>query len=205
MSSVEICNLCYLGDYQKVSLKIIEDKSLLTATDDSGRQPLHWACVGGCIDVFNYLVQKGASIECRDEMKWTPLMIATAAGRLDITKALIARGANVNVVNCNGQSSLHYAASKNRLEIAKILLESNADPNIPDKLGELPLHRAASIGSIMLTQVLMEYSNKINLNHANSTGNTPLHLACAEDHVEIAKILIAKGADTTIINKVCYS
>ena len=32
-------------------------------------------------------------------------------------------------------------------------------------------------------------------------GNTPLHLACEEDRQEVAKLLVANGADITLTNK----
>ena len=41
----------------------------------------------------------------------------------------------------------------------------------------------------------------MDLNVQDSYGNTPLHLACEDGDVEVAKVLIAAGANQYIQNK----
>ena len=41
----------------------------------------------------------------------------------------------------------------------------------------------------------------MDLNPQDSFGNTPLHLACEDGEVEVAKILISAGANQYIQNK----
>jgi len=48
---------------------------------------------------------------------------------------------------------------------------------------------------------LLEYSNQLEINPRDDVGNTPLHLACEDQHVEVAKLLVEAGGDCGAQNK----
>lgn len=167
------------------------------------RTPLHRAASNGQILLVRKLLKDGganAEVDCKDEMNWTPLIIACSAGHRDIVELLLGAGASVDSRTTNNQTALHYAASKNHLDICKLLIEARAELNARDKLRQTPLHRAVLRAGEKLVEYLLALPN-IQLNAQDSVGNTPLHLACEEEREAIIKLLIDKGADTTIVNQ----
>src|SRR5271170_1825649 len=75
-----------------------------------------------------------------------------------------------------------------------------------DTQGSLPIHRAASIGATSLINLYMHpdpssKSPASPINAADKFGQTPLHHACAEGHIETAMLLIQLGADPDRLDK----
>lgn len=61
------------------------------------------------------------------------------------------------------------------MQVARLLLEQHADINARDHLGSTPLHRAASLGNDLIVRLFLEeYSNQLDLDPKDSSGNTPL-------------------------------
>ncbi|XP_054156102.1 26S proteasome non-ATPase regulatory subunit 10-like [Oppia nitens] len=170
------------------------------AGNSTDRSPIHWAASDGNKELVRKLIADGADIDATDEMGWTPLMIACSAGHYDIVQTLVEHKADINAVNSTGQSALHYAASKDRLDIAKYLIDSGCHINLRDKLNQTPLHRSASRGFHKIVDLLLGHRD-IQLNPQDVVGNTPLHLSCEEERIEVAKTLIKIGALTDIQNK----
>jgi 26S proteasome non-ATPase regulatory subunit 10 len=118
----------------------------ITATDESGRTVLHWACSGGRAEIVRWLLERGSNPNIPDDSRWTPLIIACSAGHEPCVQLLIGAGAQIDSCTDQGRSSLLYSCSKNHQSIAKKLLNEGADVNLQDKLGATPLHRAAGCG-----------------------------------------------------------
>ncbi|MEQ2204215.1 26S proteasome non-ATPase regulatory subunit 10, partial [Xenoophorus captivus] len=116
VSNVEVCNLAFSGQFDKLRQSILSDKSLACRTDQDGRTCLHWACSAGHTNIVEFLLSLGVEVNVQDDASWTPLHIAASAGREDIVRSLIGKGAQLNSVNQNGCTPLHYAASKDRYE-----------------------------------------------------------------------------------------
>ncbi|XP_065306721.1 26S proteasome non-ATPase regulatory subunit 10-like isoform X2 [Dermacentor albipictus] len=187
MSDSWICNLAYDGKFEALKQQLCADRTILTKKDLAGRIPLHWAVSGKHNDIVNFLLQQGSPVDCVDEANWTPLMIASSVGHVEIVSALLNRNAKVGIANQMGQTSLHYAASKDHLE---------------DSYGSTPLHRAASLGRSAIVRLFLDgYRNQLDINCTDEAGNTPLHLACEEERVDVAKMLIQAGCRTDIMNK----
>ncbi|KAL9106690.1 MAG: hypothetical protein Q9227_008342 [Pyrenula ochraceoflavens] len=70
-------------------------------------------------------------------------------------------------------SLLHYPSANGNTHVLKFLLESLAGP---------------------------QSNNHSLVNHQNASGNTPLHWAAINGHLECVKLLIAAGADPSITN-----
>ncbi len=106
------------------------------------------------------------------------------------------------------------------------MLEFGAEINALDRYGSSALHRAASKGNMKILDLLLN-TKGINVNIADSEGNTPLyslrfllhfdrflckikfqinkrHLACEEQRIEAAKQLLKHGANPHIKNKVRF-
>jgi len=123
-------------------------------------------------------------------------------------------GINANT-RVNNQNLLHFAASK---EVAELLIAKGADVKANDAFGFTPLHFAAEFDRIEVAQTLIGKGADINAQSkyhfdtwtpiwnyrllrslpGNSRGTTPLFFARSP---EMAKLLIAKGADVNAKNK----
>jgi hypothetical protein len=65
------------GDLNKVRALIEADPTLLESKDDNGNTPLHIACVTRQITVANFLIDKGANVNARNNYEFTPLQLAS--------------------------------------------------------------------------------------------------------------------------------
>ncbi len=128
------------------------------------------------------------------------LNFAIRGGNFKITEFLIKNYEfDVNFKdNSNNENTLLLACKKGYIEIVKLLLGHNYNINI-DKL----LHKASQEGNIKLIKLLLSKGADINSkvkrtgfgNFENEYEGTPLMEAIINRHVEVAKLLIEKGAN----------
>jgi ankyrin repeat protein len=114
---------------------------------------------------------------------------------------LLDNGINPNQLAKGGLAPLHVAARMGNMEAAIKLLEHGAYPNIQQKnYGEAtPLHLLCTMRpKPKFIEVLLTAG--ADPNKQNVTGDTPLHITCAERYPKLCKILLMAGADETIKN-----
>jgi cytohesin len=138
-------------------------------------------------------LERGISVEVRDEDGNTPLHVAASRGHLHIAKLLVESGADVNARNSEGMTPLHLAALHGHAEVAGLLIESGADVNAKDEHGKTPLHLAAS--HVDVARILVERGAEVNA--GDESGYTPLHAAAASGSAEVARLLLERGADVS--------
>ena len=137
---------------------------------------------------------------------------------MEITQYLLEHGAQVNAQNESGQTAIHYACSKNHGDVVRLLLKHGAHVTIVNAQRQTALHRASAAGHLGVVQQLLSLrrndttittttattttsSEKPRVNAQDSCGNTALHLACEENHGEVAKCLLELGeADVSVVN-----
>ena len=76
-----------------------------------------------------------------------------------------------------GNTVKHFCISKSESIMAGINASS-------------PLHLAAESGDVNKVRKLLQ-SGEYNVNRTDSNGKTPLHYACAKDHLDMVKVLIS--------------
>ena len=119
----------------------------------------------------------------------------------------IPRGA----VGGNGRTCLHTAAYCTNPAVAQYLLGIEADPTVQDERGRTPLHLAAAYGSLQVAKTIAE---KVTCNVGARDGleRTPLHRCLAYgdwkrnvnragENMEIARLLLSKGASAAVVDK----
>ena len=120
-------------------------------------------------------LDKGGNVNLQDEPGMTPLHHAVNGNwngaNFDTIKLLIDRGANVNAIDDAHHTPLHLCNNK---EIAELLIDNGANVNAKTKrTGETPLFSAT---------------------HGAAQGATKSY----QKYLDLAKMLIAKGADVNV-------
>lgn len=86
-----------------------------------GWTPLHYACAKGQLEVSNYLIAKGATIDSRSQSNTTPLMMAVIAGNEALIKVLLDKGADLQLRNDQGLTAIDIAYIYEKPWIAEAL------------------------------------------------------------------------------------
>lgn len=74
-----------------------------------------------------------------------------------------------------------------------IITDCQANVNNIDSNGWSALHHAASIGDLQSASMLIEQNAKVNA--FSNQNRTPLHLAAANNHVELIELLLMNNAE----------
>ena len=169
---------------------------LLAATGCSGKHVsflngresrLFRAASDGDLKSVSSLLADGANVNAREVEGETPLMYAAANGRTKMVLFLLEKGADINAVSDNGETALVRA--RGYTETVRALLEKGVDV----ELGA-PLISASYSGQLDTVKVLLEKG--ANPNAELLYGDTALTaVAIQSASVEVAKVLIAAGAD----------
>src|SRR6185503_3742723 len=142
-------------------------------------------------------------------------MLATKMGEMPIVEMLVKSGADVNVVEkFHHQTPLMYAAAagKNAGAMVKLLLSKDANPKVralysdwPSQITSEPraqyrpaggltaLLYAARHGCYDCVEALIAAGTDVNV--PTPEGVTPLMMALDNDHTDVAKLLLDRGAN----------
>ena len=130
-----------------------------------------------------------------------------AAARRDVGElaALSRNGASQRFVDASsGWSALHAAATRGDVDVARFLLEHRDDGprdrslvDGPDVGACTPLHQAAHNGHAAIVDLLLDAGAAVDAGGSNPTW-TPLLAALRFGRLDVAKLLLASGADATV-------
>ena len=76
-----------------------------------------------------YVIEKGANIEAKENNGWTPLHIACYQGHLPIVQYLIEKGANIEGKDKEQFTPLHIASLFGKIDVVKYLVSKGANKN----------------------------------------------------------------------------
>lgn len=165
-----------------------------------GATPLLYAAEQGHYDACALLLDMGANIHstCKEEgyYKFNALHLAAEQGHTNVCELLLDRGMDVNATVSDKYpiTALDWAVSNDRLDVAKLLLKRGADPNLRSEYSLL--YSAIEYGSSTeICKLLID--NGINIEDYTADG-TPLYMALHQNRDDVAKMLIAKGANTDL-------
>ncbi|WP_066647586.1 MULTISPECIES: ankyrin repeat domain-containing protein [Sphingomonas] len=98
------------------------------------------------------------------------------------------------------ETALHIVAKRNDVLYTRFLLQKGADPNLRDIRGNTPLLAAVSAGADSVISYLIK--GRANVNLANKAGETPLIRAVQLRNVNVARDLLAAGADPDQVDNI---
>lgn len=132
--------------------------------------------------------------------------VAAYFGLIDVAEILLQGSAKVDDLDSFGGTPLHWALLDRQDEMLRYLLVKGADPNF--RRGEfclrrwpmlggwtLPLTLAAFIGNITAIELLLQYGADIDKEDENSSHSTAVCVALYARNSEVARVLLAKGAN----------
>ena len=163
---------------------------------------------------LNALLESGADPDDHSIGGWSALHTATSfnadsslpsSDPHEIVRLLLESGANINrQTKSSGFSPLHLAAKNGKSGCARVLLEFGAQVNIRDGHGKTPLqHACFNTNKDMLDMVrmLLDYGADPDIPDAIShVGMTCLHIAVLYSRMELAELLLSRGASLDIKN-----
>jgi|GEM_PF-1020308 len=155
--------------------------------DSEDYTPLYYACVHATDGIVKRLMLMGADINALCGPESAPVAMGIFRNKREgILDVLCAFGADVITADDEGFTMLHAACETENLNQCRMLLAHGADPTTADRDGNTPLHRLVGVESY----VGSSYSFRSIIDAA-----IPV-----EDSIQIANLLVEKGANTDAIN-----
>ncbi|XP_048246396.1 ankyrin repeat domain-containing protein 17-like [Haliotis rufescens] len=95
----------------------------LTTVDDSGRNILHCACVGGNVQIVEYIISQGSvDLTRKDKEGQTPIMLAAENGHKNVFDLMVKKRCNLSTVDDSGGNILHCACVGGNVQIVEYII-----------------------------------------------------------------------------------
>jgi ankyrin repeat protein len=107
----------------------------------------------------------------------------------------------INIQDNDKNTPLHYAIMFNNIYCIEQLIKYNCNFVLKNIQGNTPLHTAATGNIIILEKIFNSkyfLENPSIINIQNNIGETPLHIACNFESINIIKLLLSKKANVNI-------
>lgn len=171
--------------------------------DKKGRSPIHFACIGGNLNIIRQLYQLGFDLNAADDEGFHPSHYSAMSGTIDVMKYLWMKGA-INLTNQGKETTpLCVACLYGSLNIVKFFFETVDLKNEIVSMKEVfyenkkttIFHLACEGGHADILDYLLtikEYAKK-QVNKLDHKSRTPLNVACQNGSLSCVKLLINVG------------
>ncbi|XP_056617944.1 B-cell lymphoma 3 protein [Triplophysa dalaica] len=166
--------------------------------------PLHLAVITHQLNLVKALLDAGADPGALDRHGQTALHLCCEHGEANCLDVILRHylhnpSPHLEIRNYEGLTPLHLAVQNRDKKLAKILLDRGAEINSGDnKSGRSPLMHAVENDCIDMVSLLIE--SRCDVNAQSYSGNTALHSACGRGRIEIVRLLLKNGADSSLKN-----
>ncbi len=133
-------------------------------------------------------------VNARSEDGSTALLWAAHWNDLQTAELLVRAGADANLANDFRMTPLSQACTNGSAALVDLLIKAGANPNTPIGTGETPLMTCARAGSADAVRMLLVHGANVNAKEPNQ-NQTALMWAAAEQHANVAQVLIEANAD----------
>ncbi|XP_064189153.1 transient receptor potential cation channel subfamily A member 1b [Anguilla rostrata] len=173
----------------------------LSAADDEGNTPLHWAVQRNNRESCVALLELGADPNVLNRAVLSPLHLAVCLGHNGLVTLLLSHSTtNANLEGDLGNTPVMMACSSDNCEALCTLLDHGAKMCHQNKLGHFPIHAAAFAGAKKAMECILSkgeeygHSVEVHINYLDKSKSSPLHLAVRGGNIETIKFCISKGA-----------
>ncbi|XP_058648980.1 ankyrin-3 isoform X22 [Onychostoma macrolepis] len=201
---INICNqnglnalhLASKEGHVEVVAELIKLGASVDAATKKGNTALHIASLAGQVDVVKELVNNGANINAQSQNGFTPLYMAAQENHLDVVKFLLDNGSSQSIATEDGFTPLAVALQQGHDQVVSLLLENDTKGKV-----RLPaLHIAARKDDTKAAALLLQndhnadVESKMMVNRTTESGFTPLHIAAHYGNINVATLLLNRGA-----------
>ena len=167
----------------------------VSAANREGVMPMQLAAINGNATMIEKLIKAGADPNALlSKFKDTALMLASRTGKTDAVRVLLDNGAQVNAVETwGGTTSLMWAVSERHFDTIKMLIAKGADVNARSYF----VPSAHGRGFEGATPQAPDPKQAVD--ELAGGWLTPLMFAAREGDLEIARTLVAAGANLNAI------
>ncbi|NXQ83708.1 ANK2 protein, partial [Nyctibius grandis] len=179
--------------------ELLERGSAVDSATKKGNTALHIASLAGQAEVVKVLVKEGANINAQSQNGFTPLYMAAQENHIEVVKYLLENGANQSTATEDGFTPLAVALQQGHNQAVAILLENDTKGKV-----RLPaLHIAARKDDTKSAALLLQNDHNADVQSKVTerargahvaAGFTPLHIAAHYGNVNVATLLLNRGA-----------
>uniref|UniRef100_A0A8C4IKN7 Ankyrin repeat and death domain containing 1B n=1 Tax=Dicentrarchus labrax TaxID=13489 RepID=A0A8C4IKN7_DICLA len=155
------------------------------------RTALHYAVAGKNTEAVQFLLQRRVKVDQKDKHGVAPIHLAAWFGSLEILKLLVRAGAEQKIENEEGLNIMHCAAINNNTDIVQYIVDDLQMKELDkdDQSGHRPFALAAEHGCVEMLDMLIGPYNMATMK-PNKRGDTPLHLAARNNHLDALQLLL---------------
>ncbi|XP_061082250.1 ankyrin-3 isoform X5 [Conger conger] len=201
---INICNqnglnalhLASKEGHVEVVIELIKLGANVDAATKKGNTALHIASLAGQTDVVKELVTNGANVNAQSQNGFTPLYMAAQENHLEVVRYLLDNNASQSIATEDGFTPLAVALQQGHDQVVSLLLENDTKGKV-----RLPaLHIAARKDDTKAAALLLQndhnadVESKMMVNRTTESGFTPLHIAAHYGNINVATLLLNRGA-----------
>ncbi|XP_041426172.1 ankyrin-3 isoform X35 [Xenopus laevis] len=176
--------------------ELIQRGADVDASTKKGNTALHIASLAGQTEVVRVLVTNGANVNAQSQNGFTPLYMAAQENHQEVVKFLLDNGASQSLATEDGFTPLAVALQQGHDQVVSLLLENDTKGKV-----RLPaLHIAARKDDTKAAALLLQndhnadVESKMMVNRTTESGFTPLHIAAHYGNINVATLLLNRGA-----------
>ncbi|XP_029933551.1 ankyrin-3-like isoform X3 [Myripristis murdjan] len=201
---INICNqnglnalhLASKEGHVEVVAELIKQGANVDAATKKGNTALHVASLAGQTEVVKELVTNGANVNAQSQNGFTPLYMAAQENHMDVVQFLLDNGSSQSIATEDGFTPLAVALQQGHDQVVSLLLENDTKGKV-----RLPaLHIAARKDDTKAAALLLQndhnadIESKMMVNRTTESGFTPLHIAAHYGNINVATLLLNRGA-----------